>query len=324
MRIPPSPPASHADAADFVSEYSADAALAADAAVGEASAGALAADLFELTKPGISAFLVVTAATGYLLGDPAPLDWPRLAGLLVGTALTAGGAGAMNHAAEAVRDARMQRTARRPVPAGRVPASGAATFGVGLVVAGLVILLLATNGLTVALAALTVALYIGAYTPLKSRSTWNTLVGTVPGALPALGGYAAAVGALNPTGWAAFAVVALWQIPHFLALAWLYREDYARGGFRMLPSTDRAGTLTGGCVLAASLALLPVGMLPAAMGATGWIYLVGMAALGTAFTLPAFSFAAAPTDARARRVLVASFAYVPAFFALVLLDWLVG
>ena len=301
-------------------EYASDAAFAADVNVSDDSARARAADLLELTKPGISVFLVVTAATGYLLGQPDAVHWMSLAGLLVGTALTAAGAGALNHAVEAARDIRMQRTAARPVPSGRIPAGAAGAYGLTLVVAGLSVLLLATNGLTVSLAALTVVLYLGAYTPLKPLSAWNTLVGTVPGGLPALGGYAAATGALDPTGWAAFGVVALWQIPHFLALAWLYRDDYARGGFRMLPSTDPTGRVTGGCVLAASLALLPVGMLPAAFGDAGWLYLVGMAALGTAFTLPAFSFAGAPTDPRARRVLLASFAYLPAFFALVWLD----
>jgi protoheme IX farnesyltransferase len=288
------------------------------------AAGTRAADLFELTKPGISAFLVVTAASGYLLGQPDAVDWSTLSGLLVGTGLTAGGAGAMNHAAEAPRDARMRRTIGRPVPAGRLPAAAAAAYGVGLVVAGLAVLLLTTNVQAVVLAALTVLLYIMAYTPLKPRSAWNTLVGTIPGALPALGGFAAATGQLGATGWAAFGVITLWQLPHFLALAWLYRDDYAAGGFRMLPSIDPEGRATGAIVLVTSLALLPVGMLPAAFGATGWIYLVGMAALGTAFTLPAFSFAAAPTDVRARRVLLASFAYVPAFFVLVLLDRLVG
>jgi protoheme IX farnesyltransferase len=286
----------------------------------DSAARARITDLRELTKPGISAFLVVTSATGYLLGQPGAIDWPRLAGLLLGTALTAGGAGALNHAAEALRDARMVRTAARPVPAGRVPAGAAAGYGLGLVVAGLAALLVWTNGLTVAMAALTVALYLGAYTPLKPRSAWNTLVGTVPGALPALGGFAAATGTLGPAGWVAFGIIALWQIPHFLALAWLYRDDYQRGGFRMLPAVDPSGRVTGGVTLATALALLPVGMLPAAMGSAGWLYMVGMAILGTAFTLPAFSFANAPTDARARRMLVASFVYVPAFFALVLLD----
>lgn len=320
MRIPPSPLASSAETAEYASEYGADAAFGAGLGVSDDSARVRAADLLELTKPGISVFLVVTAATGYLLGHPGAVEWTNLAGLLAGTALTAGGAGALNHAAESARDVRMRRTAARPVPAGRIPARAAAAYGLGLALAGLATLLFTTNGLTVALAALTVVLYLGAYTPLKPRSAWNTLVGTVPGGLPALGGYAAATGALEPTAWAAFGVVALWQIPHFLALAWLYREDYARGGFRMLPSSDPTGRLTGGCMLAASLALLPVGMLPAATGDAGWLYLVGMAVLGVAFTMPAFSFAGAPTDARARRVLLASFAYLPAFFVLVLLD----
>jgi len=300
---------------------------AAEAVEGHLSAAAPSlssrvADLKELTKPGISVFLVVTAATGYLLGAPLGVDWATLLGLLAGTALTAGGAGALNHAIEHARDAKMERTAGRPVPAGRVSALGAIFYGLALVALGLVVLVLTTNGLTTALAALTVALYLGAYTPLKPLTAWNTLVGAVPGALPVLGGWAAATGELAPAGWAAFGVLMLWQLPHFLALAWLYRDDYARGGFRMLPSADRDGRMTGIVVLSSALALLPVGLLPTAYGAAGWLYLLGMAAVGTAFTLPAFSFAAAPTDARARRVLLASFAYLPAFFVLVLLDFL--
>ena len=279
------------------------------------------ADYRELTKPGISVFLVVTAAAGYLLGAPLAVDWVALLGLLAGTALTAGGAGALNHAAERTRDGRMERTSNRPVPTGRVSARAAVLYGLALAGLGLLVLGLTTNALTTALAALTVALYIAVYTPLKVRTAWNTLVGAVPGALPVLGGWAAATGSLGAAGWAAFGVLALWQLPHFLALAWLYRDDYARGGYRMLPSADPGGRMTGAIVLLSSLALLPVGLLPGAFGAAGWVYLVGMAAVGTAFTIPAFSFAAAPTDARARRVLFASFAYVPAFFVLVVLDF---
>jgi protoheme IX farnesyltransferase len=283
---------------------------------------ARAADYRELTKPGISVFLVVTAAAGFLLGTADAVAWTALLGVLAGTALTAGGAGALNHAAEHARDARMDRTSNRPIPAGRVSARTAVVYGLALAALGLLVLALTTNALTTALSALTIALYVAVYTPMKVRTPWNTLVGAVPGAMPVLGGWAAATGALGPAGWAAFGVLALWQFPHFLALAWLYRDDYARGGYRMLPSADPGGRLTGAVVLLSSLALLPVGLLPGAFGAAGWVYLVGMAAVGTAFAIPAFSFAAAPTDARARRVLFASFAYLPAFFVLVALDFL--
>lgn len=280
-----------------------------------------AADFRVLLKPGISIFVTVTAAAGYLFGATAGIDLPAFVALLAGTALTAGGSGALNHVWERRPDALMARTRNRPIPSGRIRAGVAVAYGLAALALGLAVLALFVNSLTTGLAALTSVAYVLVYTPLKRKTWHNTFVGAVPGALPALGGYAAATGTLGAGGWAAFAIVFLWQLPHFFSLAWMYRADYANGGFAMLPSFDPSGRKTAFVALVSSLLLVIAGVVPTALGITGWIYLIGMAGLGTWFTLPAFSFFNAPTDPRARRLLLASIVYVPAFFALVVLDY---
>lgn len=279
-----------------------------------------AADLKELLKPGISLFVVTTAAAGYLFGVAGGIDPVRLVALLVGTAFTAGGSGALNHWWEREHDAKMRRTRNRPLPAGRIAPASVAAYGIGMIAAGLALLFAFVNPPTTVLAAATALGYLLVYTPLKRRTKYNTLVGAVPGALPALGGYVAATGTFGSVGWAIFAILFLWQLPHFLSLAWLYRDDYAQGGFVMLPVVEPDGRSTGLHALCATLALLVAGVVPAALGAAGWLYLVGMGALGTWFTLPAFSFYNEPTHERARRLLLASIVYVPAFVTLVVLD----
>ena len=284
------------------------------------TARARLADLRELLKPGISGFVAVTAVAGYLLGMAGEPHWPALLGLLFGTSLTAGGAGALNHLIERRPDALMRRTQHRPLPSGRVRPGFVLLYGLTAAAAGLIVLGLTTNALTTVLALASVVLYVAVYTPLKRRTVLNTFVGAIPGALPALGGYTAATGTVGPVGLAVFAILFLWQLPHFYALAWMLREDYARGGFVMLPSRANGQKATATVTLVATLLLLVAGILPSALGAAGWPYLVGMAALGTAFTLPAFSFFAGPNDLRARRLLLTSIIYVPAFFGLVVLD----
>lgn len=313
MRPPPAPLSAPADAA--LSSPGGGGVAVADGAL-----RARAADYRELLKPGISVFVTTTAAAGYLLGAPAGVDPPALLGLLAGTALTAGGSGALNHVLERGPDARMERTRRRPIPAGRIRPGVAAAYGLALVGGGLAALAATTNGLTTGLALATVVLYLLVYTPLKRRTPHNTLVGAVPGALPALGGATAATGGVGAVGLAVFALLFLWQLPHFYALAWMYRADYAAGGFRMLPTVEPSGRAAGALALGAALVLVVVGLLPTALGAAGWPYFVGMAGLGVAFTLPAFAFFQEPNDGRARRLLLASILYVPAFFALVALD----
>lgn len=281
----------------------------------------LLADLRELLKPGISVFVVATAAAGYLFGAASGVEPGTLLALMIGTGLTSGGSAALNHLLERRADGLMRRTQRRPVASGRITPAAALGYGLAVTLAGLAVLAAFTNGLTALLALATAAGYVGVYTPMKRWTTMNTFVGALPGALPALGGYAAATGALGPGGWVAFAILFLWQLPHFFALAWMYREDYARGGFVMLPVAYPDGRATALISLAATLTLLVVGILPVVIGLMGWLYFAGMLVLGTWFTLPAFSFAAEPTDERARRLLLASIVYVPAFFLLVVLDF---
>ena len=284
-------------------------------------ASTLLADSKELLKPGITAFVVVMAAAGYLVAVPGPVDWAAFLGLMLGTGLTGGAAGTLNQVVERRWDALMPRTADRPVASGRMGTAGPTVYALVLAALGAVVLAATTNALTTGLALLTVALYVGVYTPMKRRTVHNTLVGAVPGALPALGGAAAATGALDAVGWSLFAILYLWQLPHFYALAWMYRADYRAGGFQMLPQGGGERQMAG-LVLGATLALLVAGVLPAAVGQAGMLFLLGMAGLGTAFTIPAFSFFSEPTDARARRLLLASIAYIPAFFVLTVVDFL--
>ena len=286
------------------------------------AAFALLSDYKELLKPGITAFVVVMAASGYLLAVPGPVQWVELLGLMLGTGLTGGGAGALNHVIERRHDARMARTANRPLPAGRMGTVHAVVYALVCVALGAVALAWTTNALTTGLALATVVLYVAVYTPLKRTTVHNTLVGAIPGALPALGGAAAATGTVGPVGWAIFAILYLWQLPHFYALAWMFRKDYRDGGFRMLPSGAGGERQLAGIALAATLLLLLAGVLPAVVGQAGVLFMAGMAAIGTAFTIPAFSFFSEPTDERARRLLLASIAYVPAFFVLVVVDFL--
>ncbi|MEM9996209.1 MAG: heme o synthase [Bacteroidota bacterium] len=281
------------------------------------------ADLKELLKPGISIFVVVVAAAGYLVGlGTAPIELSTLTALLTGVFMTAGGSGALNHLIERHHDAKMRRTMARPLPGGRLGVGVVAAYGTVLNLVGLSILCVWVNHLTAGLALSTSLSYLLLYTPLKRVSAWNTLVGAVPGALPALGGFAGATNGVGAGGWALFAVIFLWQLPHFFALAWIYRDDYARGGFRMLPGQDPTGAMTATAALVAALLLVIAGVVPTALGLTGWVYFFGMLALGTWFTLPAFAFFREPSHLRARRLLLASILYVPVFFTLVVIDYL--
>lgn len=294
----------------------------ADLALPRAAAPSRVADFKVLLKPGISAFVVVMGIAGYLLGTQGGIDWIVLIGLIAGTALTAGGSGALNHVVERKHDAKMKRTKDRPLPTGRISAGVAYGYGLVLLAVGLSVLTATTTLLTTILALATAVLYIAVYTPLKRITAHNTFVGAIPGALPILGGYTAATGSFGPLGWVVFAILFLWQLPHFYSLAWKYRDDYAAGGFVMLPNVDPTGKSTGRNAVIAALLLLVAGMLPTALGATGWVYLVGMMGIGTAFTIPAFAFYNEPTNKRARRLMLTSLLYVPVFFVLVVIDFL--
>lgn len=274
------------------------------------AAGA-ARDYWILTKPGITRHVASCAAAGYLLAAPWPPEGWRLAALLAGTALVAGAANTLNQWRERAVDARMPRTRNRPLAAGRMAPGRALRFGLATGAAGLGLLAWRTNPLTALLAALSLTTYVLVYTPLKRRTALNTLAGCVPGALPVLGGWAAATGGLAPAAWALFAVLFLWQLPHTLALTWLYRGDYARGGLVMPGGDDPVGRRTAIKSTLYALALLGASLLPAGLGLGGRTYLAVALGLGTWLVVDGARWAARPGLARAGRLFAATLAYLP-------------
>jgi heme o synthase len=279
---------------------------------------AAAGDWLELTKPRITAMVVFTALVGFVTASPGPLWTGLLAAALAGTGLVAAGASVFNQVLERDTDALMLRTRSRPIPSGRIPPRDARVFGGLLTAAGLVLLLWRCGPLAAAVALATWASYLFAYTPLKRRTPLATLVGAVPGALPPVIGWAAARGSLDAGAFILFAILFLWQVPHFLAIAWLYRDDYARAGFPMLPVLDREGTFTSRQAVVHSLALLLVSLAPAAAGLAGPVYLAGAFLLGVALTLFALRLARARDLVSARGLFLASVLYLPALSSLLL------
>jgi protoheme IX farnesyltransferase len=277
-----------------------------------------------LTKPRIVVMVLVTVATGFWLGARGTLGRSgSVATLLVslfGTGLVAGGASAWNQLLERARDLRMKRTAGRPLPSGRLTPAEAALFGSVLGVAGTLILALGANPVSAVVAVATFVLYVFVYTPLKPLTTLNTAVGAVPGALPPVIGWAAATGQVGIEAWSLFLIVFLWQFPHFLAIAWIYRDDYARGGHKMLPGLDPKGAITGRQAATYALALIPAGLLPTAIGLAGPYYFLGALALGVFYLYHSVRFWSDVSDSTARRLLRASFLYLPAILVLLLLN----
>jgi heme o synthase len=273
-----------------------------------------------LTKPRIALMVLVTVAIGFLLGAPGAVSISRLLLTLLGTGLVAGGASAWNMILERDRDARMRRTANRPLPSGRLSLLEAVCFGSTITVAGLVILFAGVNGLSGGVAALTFVLYVGLYTPLKWVTTLNTAIGAIPGALPPVIGWAASTGRLGVEPWALFLIMFLWQFPHFLAIAWIYREDYARGGHKMLPNVDPDGSMTGRQAVWHAFELLPAGLIPAYIGLGGPWYFAGALGLGIFYVYYAARFWLDVNDRTARQLLRASFLYLPLVLLLLLLD----
>jgi heme o synthase len=277
-------------------------------------------DYIELTKPRITFMVTLICLVGFVMASPDGLHLPTLAATLVGTALVSAGSAAFNMLLERRTDGLMQRTRGRPLPAGRLRPIEALVFGALLTVAGLAVLSFGANALAAAVAFITWFSYLLLYTPLKTRTSLATLVGAVPGALPPVIGWAAARGALEPGAFILFAILFLWQIPHFLAIAWIFRDDYARGGLPMLPVVDPAGRMTGRQALANALALLLVSLAPTAAGMTGWAYAVGAALLGAAYALAAARAAATRSTLAARRLFLVSILYLPGLSALMILD----
>jgi protoheme IX farnesyltransferase len=285
--------------------------------------GRLAAYL-ALTKPRIGIMVLVTVATGFLLGARAAAPPSALVLTMLGTGLVAGGASAWNQYLERARDQKMRRTASRPLPSGRLAPIEAAVFGSVLTVAGLAVLALEVNGISAAVALVTFVLYVVVYTPLKPLTTLNTAVGAIPGALPPVIGWVAATGQLGAEAWALFLIVFLWQFPHFLAIAWIYRDDYARAGYKMLPNVDPQGAITGRQAAGHALALIPAGLLPAVLGLAGTVYFAGALMLGLGYLYYAVRFWSDVSDLSARRLLRASFVYLPAILILLLFNPLPG
>lgn len=286
----------------------------------EASRHPRVADYLALTKPRVTALVLFTTGAGFVMASPGPINVLLLLAALLGTALSAAGASALNQYLEREEDGRMRRTRSRPLPSGRLDAPHALLFGCLLSGAGIVYLALAVNPLAAGVVALTVLTYVFAYTPLKTRSPICTLVGSFPGALPPLVGAVAAEGRLGAIGLALFAILFVWQLPHALAIACLYREDYERGGFLLLPVVAGDETATGRVALLFALALLPVSLLPALSGQVGLLYLVGAAVLGVLQAAAAWPLASRGGPAAARRLLLASVVYLPALLLLMALD----
>jgi protoheme IX farnesyltransferase len=276
-----------------------------------------------MTKPRIAVMVLVTVFVGFVYGAGAgasPWSWPTLAAALVSTALACMGASMLNQVMEFDVDALMRRTKKRPLPAGRVRPLDALAAGLALATTGVVAMAWWTNWLSAVLLALTIASYALLYTPMKRRSSLSTVVGAVPGAAPPVIGFAAADGAIGAEAVVLFAILFLWQLPHFLAIAWLHRRDYARAGLPTLPVLDPDGRSTFRQILLLSMALLPVGMLPALTGMAGDTYLIVAIVAGIGFLACGARLAAGRRRRHARAVFLASLVYLPILLSAMLLD----
>lgn len=278
------------------------------------------ADYIALTKPRLNVLVVASSAAGYFLGAPSTLDAIAMTQAVAGTALVAAGAAALNQVSERDTDALMRRTRLRPLPDGRVSPADARTFGLVLSAAGLGLLAARTHWLAAALACATLLVYLMVYTPMKRVTPLATLVGAVPGALPPLIGWTASHGSIARGGAALFAIVFLWQIPHFMAITWLYRDDYRTAGFPMLAVIDPAGRRAGRQAVFYATALVPVTMLPTLVGVSGTVYLGVALALGAGLLGLAIRFAVTRSDATAYRLFIGSITYLPLLWMAMICD----
>ena len=279
-----------------------------------------ALDFLELTKPRVSLMVLVTMFVGFYLGSEHGAGYLRLIETLIGTALAAGGTLALNQLLERHADALMARTRHRPLPDGRMQPTEALLFGVGLTAAGLLILALTVNALSALVTASIVGSYLFIYTPLKQRSSLCGIVGAVPGALPPVIGWTAATGGLSIEAWVLFAIMFLWQIPHTLAIARLYLDDFAKAGIQFLPVIEPDGWTTGRQVITHSLALLVVSLLPTLLGLAGTVYFLVALLLGSGFLWYGIGLAISQSLAAARRLLLASLIYLPLLLVVMALD----
>jgi heme o synthase len=278
---------------------------------------AIYADLF---KARLTFLVLLTTLVGFYVGSVGPVNYLLMLHAVLGTALMASGASALNQLWEREYDSRMLRTQDRPLPSGRMQPQTVLLVGCVAALGGLLYLAVAVNLLTGLIGACSLLTYIFVYTPLK-RVTWlNTAVGAIPGGLPPLMGWTAARGRLSADGWALFAILAIWQLPHFMAIAWMYRDEYARAGFKMLPVVEPDGRRTGRQAVSHTLALLPVSLCPSLVGLTGPIYFVGALLLGLVFIWSAVQFSRDLTVSRARHLFFVSILYLPLLLGLMVLD----
>ena len=283
-------------------------------------------DYIALTKPRITWLILMSTGVGYFFG--AQKGWQGWAGLhlltllhtIVGTGLIASGTAALNQWYERVADGKMRRTQARPLPSGRLDAGKALTFAIAISAVGFAELWFGANPLSALLGLFTLLTYLFVYTPLKQRSPHSTTIGSIPGAMPPLIGFAAASGTLTWDAWVLFAILFLWQFPHFYAIAWMYKEDYERAGIRMLPVVEPDGRSTARHILLYSIALIPISLMPKFFAMAGNVYLYGALALGLVFVYYGLRIRWDRTRQQARRVLLASVIYLPALFSLMLFD----
>ena len=284
------------------------------------AAGTRSRDFVALAKPRLNMLVVASALAGYAMGDGEALGFVRICGLLLGTGLVAGGASAFNQVIERDLDALMRRTRTRPLPGHRLQPLEGLLFGSATTLAGLLLIVASANLLAAAVALTTLLTYVALYTPLKTRTSFSTVVGAIPGALPPIIGWAAIAGELPIKAWTLFGIMFLWQLPHFLAIAWMYRDDYARAGFPMLPVIEPDGRSTGRQSVVYAAALLPLSLAPTLMHMSGNAYFAGALVLGVAFLWLTIRFARTRAVQDARRVFFGSIVYLPVLWILMIAD----
>jgi len=289
-------------------------------AVAIPAAGTRARDFVALAKPRLNLLVVASTLAGYAMADGEPLGLLRICGLALGTGLVAGGASAFNQVYERDIDALMQRTRLRPMPDQRLQPLEAVMFGAAITIIGALMVAAASNVLAATVALTTVFVYVAIYTPLKRRTPLNTVIGAIPGALPAIVGWAAASGEITAKAWVLFGIMFLWQMPHFLAIAWLCRDDYARARLQMLPVLEPDGRSTGRQAVIYGAALIPLSLAPAPLHMAGQTYFLGALVLGVAFLWVTFRFARTRSTRDARRAFFGSLAYLPLLWILMIAD----
>jgi protoheme IX farnesyltransferase len=277
-------------------------------------------DFVALAKPRLNLLVVASTLAGYAMADGEPLGFVRVCALLLGTGLVAGGASAFNQVIERDLDGLMRRTRTRPLPAQRLQPLEGLLFGSAVTLAGVLLIVASSNLLAGTVALATLVTYVAIYTPLKKRSSFGTVIGAIPGALPPIIGWAAVSGELPVEAWVLFGIMFLWQLPHFLAIAWMYREDYARAGFPMLPVIEPDGRSTGRQAVVYAAALVPLSLAPTPMHMAGDIYLAGALTLGVAFLWLTFRFARSREVKHARQVFFGSILYLPVLWILMIAD----